>query len=49
MSANIAGVFRNGRVELMEPPQNIKEETPVIVTLLNGNEVDLRSHSFDDE
>lgn len=49
MYSSVAGIYRNGRVELIEQPQHIDEETQVIVTFLNKNEVDLRAHGIDEE
>jgi len=46
---SVAGIYRNGRVELTEQPQNIKEDAHVIVTFLRENEVDLRAHGIDEE
>jgi hypothetical protein len=49
MYTSIAGVYRDGRVELTERPQHIQDETQVIVTFLNENEIDLRTHGIDEE
>lgn len=49
MYTSLAGVYRNGIVELQERPEHIKEETKVIVTFLNENEIDLRAHGIDAE
>ena len=49
MYISVAGIYRNGRVELTEQPQNIKEDAHVIVTFLRENEVDLRAHGIDEE
>lgn len=49
MYTSIAGIYRNGRVELTEPAEHVQEETHVIVTFLNENEFDLRAHGIDEE
>lgn len=41
MLTTIEGVFRNGTVELAEIPTNVGEDTPVIVTFLTGQYIDL--------
>lgn len=49
MYTSIAGIYRNGRVELLERPQHIKEEAQVIVTFLNAGEIDLRAQGIDEQ
>ena len=49
MYTSIAGIYRNGRVELLERPHHLKEELQVIVTFLNEGEIDLRAHGIDEE
>lgn len=49
MYTSLAGIYRNGHVELMEQPQAMKEDTQVIVTFLNDDEIDLRVHGIDEE
>lgn len=49
MYTSIAGIYRNGQVELIERPQQMKEETQVIVTFLNDNQFDLRTHGINAE
>ncbi len=43
MSATVQGVYRNGKIELLEIPSGIGKKTPVMVTFLTGNHVDLRA------
>lgn len=43
MLTTVEGIFRDGKIELTEIPQNVSEDTPVIVTFLTGNYVDLQS------
>ena len=47
MFTSVQGVFRNGKIELLEQPENVQEETQVIVTFLHKDEVDLRAHGID--
>lgn len=47
MLRSVEGVFRDGKVELVEIPTNIGEDTPVIVTFLTSPYVDLSSRGID--
>ena len=49
MTRQIHGVYRNGKVELLEKPGDAFEETPVIVTFLEGPSVDLLSRGIDQQ
>ncbi|NJN60048.1 MAG: hypothetical protein HC879_22495 [Leptolyngbyaceae cyanobacterium SL_5_9] len=49
MLVSVEGVYRNGRVELTESPNNIPEGTSVIVTFVKSNEIDLESQGIDKE
>ena len=42
MQKSIEGVYRNGKVELDEMPDDVHDEARVIVTFLDPREVDLR-------
>jgi hypothetical protein len=44
--ATVQGVYRNGKIELLELPSDVDEETPVIVTFLVSKYVDLRSYGI---
>lgn len=46
MLATVQGVYRNGKIELLEIPADIGEETPVIVTFLIAYDVNLRSRGI---
>lgn len=48
MLTTIQGVYRRGRIELAEVPQNVREETPVIVTFLSPALIDLRARGIDE-
>ena len=47
MYTSIPGIFRNGQVKLTERPQHVKNDTQVIVTFLNENNIDLRALGID--
>ena len=48
MSKSVEGVYRDGRVELAEPPVDVPEETPVVVTFPEPGVVDLRKRGIDE-
>jgi len=48
MLRTIEGVYRNGRVELVETPSGLVDETHVIVTFLESNRIDLRQRGIDE-
>ena len=48
MLTTIQGVYRDGKIELVEMPTNVREETPVIVTFLTSNHIDLRTRGIDE-
>lgn len=43
------GVYRRGRIELVRVPDNIPDDTRVIVTFLNSQGIDLRAREMDEE
>lgn len=47
MIQNMEGVYRNGKIELIQPQSNIKEETQVIVTFLEPHDIDLQRRGID--
>ncbi|PSF33121.1 hypothetical protein C7H19_20565 [Aphanothece hegewaldii CCALA 016] len=47
MLTSIEGIYKNGRIELVEQPNNVLEGTKVIVTFIKSNEIDLASHEID--
>ena len=47
MLRTIEGVYREGKVELAERPNDVGEEVPVLVTFLEPHRVDLRAHGID--
>ena len=46
MLRTIEGVYREGKVELAEQPNDVGEEVPVLVTFLEPHRVDLRTHGI---
>lgn len=49
MLTSIEGIYRNGRIELAEPPQDVRDETQVIVTFIQPSDIDLRAQGIDRE
>ncbi len=47
MLTSVEGIYRNGRVELVESPNDVLEGTRVIVTFIPSNTIDLASHGID--
>ena len=48
MSKTLQGIYRNGRVELVGLPGNLREG-PVLITFLEPGEVDLPAKGMDEE
>ena len=46
--ASVEGVYRGGKIELVEVPGGVPDETRVIVTFLGPGHVDLRSRGIDE-
>lgn len=42
MLTSVQGVYRKGKIELEQKPENVSDETRVIVTFLDSGAVDLR-------
>ena len=49
MLTTLQGVYRKGKIVLKNNPTDIPDETPVIVTFLGGEGVDLRAHGIIEE
>jgi len=49
MLKTLEGVYRNGGIVLKEIPGRVSEGTPVIVTFLESEKVDLRSRGITEE
>lgn len=47
MQTSVEGVYRNGRVELTQLPDNVTDETRVIVTFVQPNQIDFSSCGID--
>ena len=47
MMRTVAGVFRNGAVELAEVPTGVEDDARVIVTFLDERSVSLRDRGID--
>ncbi len=46
MLTSVKGTYRDGRIELDEPPADVRNETPVIVTFLRSNGIDLATQGI---
>jgi hypothetical protein len=49
MLISVQGVYRDGKIELIEQPSNVPDEARVIVTFLEAGGIDLRTHGIDEE
>ena len=47
MLTSVEGVYRDGRVELIENPIDVPEGTWVIVTFVKSGDIDLKSQGID--
>ncbi|NJL36319.1 MAG: hypothetical protein HC899_05810 [Leptolyngbyaceae cyanobacterium SM1_4_3] len=45
--AKVEGIYRNGQVELIEQPLDIREGARVIVAFVESDEIDLASQGID--
>jgi hypothetical protein len=48
MLKSVEGVYRDGKIELMEFPGEVRDETRVIVTFLETSYIDLRARGIDE-
>ena len=48
MFRSVEGVYRNGRIELEELPEDLRDETRVIVTFLEPGGIDLCARGIDE-
>ena len=46
MLTSIEGTYRNGQIELKEPPVEVQNDTPVIVTFMDSSDIDLRTQGI---
>jgi len=49
MFPSVQGVYRRGKIDLVEKPGNVPDETRVIVTFLESGVVELRARGIDEE
>jgi len=47
MLTSLHGIYRKGKIEIEKPPQDIQDETPVIVTFLAKNDINLHERGID--
>jgi len=45
---SVTGIYRAGKVELVEVPINVADETSVIVTFLESGAIDLQDRGIDE-
>ena len=48
MLKSVTGIYRAGKIELVEVPVNIPDKTRVIVTFLDSGSIDLQAHGIDE-
>ena len=48
MLKTIEGIYRNGKIELIEIPGDVPDEARVIITFLETKGVDLQTHGIDE-
>ena len=48
MIKSVEGIYRKGRIDLIEPPADVQDETRVIVTFLGPDSIDLRTRGIDE-
>jgi hypothetical protein len=48
MLKSVAGVYRDGKIELAETPENVPNEAHVIVTFLDSGPIDLWTRGIDE-
>jgi hypothetical protein len=46
MLTSVQGVYRKGKIELEQKPENVSDETRVIVTFLDSSPVNLRKRGI---
>lgn len=49
MLTSVKGIYRHGQIELQEPPIEVQNETPVVVTFLKNERIDLRAAGISPE
>ena len=49
MRKSVHGVYRHGKVELTEQPDNVRDETRVVVTFLETGTVDLQARGINEK
>jgi len=47
MLRTVHGRYRAGKIELAQQPNNVSDDTPVIVTFLESDLIDLRAYGLD--
>ena len=47
MLTSVEGIYRNGRIELIEQPTDVSEGARVVVTFVRSDEIDLAAQGID--
>ena len=47
MLKTVEGIYRHGKIELVEPPTGVQDDTRVIVTFLGSDFIDLQGRGID--
>ena len=48
MLKSVEGVYRNGKIELTELPEEVRDDTRVIVTFLETSDIDLQERGINE-
>jgi hypothetical protein len=46
MLTTVRGIYRDGKIELEKSPRNVQNDSPVIVTFLDTDKIDLRKRGI---
>ena len=49
MLQSVEGIYREGKIELVEPPSDVRDDTRVIVTFLGSSYIELKPRGIDQE
>jgi hypothetical protein len=46
MLTTVKGTYRHGHIELIDPPKDVQDETPVVVTFLSPDDISLEAQGI---
>ncbi|AFZ45825.1 hypothetical protein PCC7418_3721 [Halothece sp. PCC 7418] len=49
MLTSIEGIYHKGQIQLMEDPKSVPEGTRVIVTFMEGEQIDLKAQGIEEK